>query len=69
MGNSSYNNTETGMVSGDSSMEPTSAWIYQGAYSAFNFICINIDSYHHPKHFSRIAFFSQTIVFQFVKEV
>ena len=25
MGNSSYNNTETGMVSGDSSMEPTSA--------------------------------------------
>ena len=25
MGNSSYNNTETGMVSGESSMEPTSA--------------------------------------------
>ena len=44
MGNSSYNNTKTGMVSGDSSMELTRAWIYQGAYSAFNFICIDIDS-------------------------
>ena len=44
MGNSSYNNTKTGMVSGDSSVELTRAWIYQGAYSAFNFICIDIDS-------------------------
>ena len=51
-------------------MEPTMTWIYQGPYSAFNFICIDIDSYHHPKQFSRIAFFfPQTIVFQSLKEV
>ena len=32
--------------------------LYQEAYSAYNFICIDIDSNHHPKLFSRIVLIS-----------
>ena len=42
---------------------------YRSAYSAFNFICIESDSYCYLKQFSKLVLFSQTIVFQFLKEV